>query len=73
MFILMERVDYEGSSLIGAYATLEAAISATRMQSASFESESLDDYWRQPAGTTALWSARKPGHDVTYLIWAVAV
>jgi len=73
MFILMERVDYEGSAFIGAYATLEAAIAASRMQSSSFESESLDDYWRQPAGTTALWSARKPGHDVTYLIWAVAV
>jgi hypothetical protein len=73
MFILMERVDYEGSSLIGAYATLEAAIDASRVDASSFESKSLSDYWRQPAGTTALWSSRKPGHDVTFLIWAVAV
>ena len=73
MFILMEQVDYEGASFIGAYATLEAAVAASRMSGTSFESESLADYWRQPAGTTALWSARKPGHDVTYLIWAVAV
>lgn len=72
MFILMEQVDYEGSSLIGVYATLEAAIDASRMQASSFKSESLSDHWRRPAGTTALWSARKPGHDVTYLIWAVA-
>ena len=73
MFILIERVDYEGSSFLGAFATLEAAIAASRVEGSSFKSESLSDHWRQPAGTTALWCARKPGHDVTYSIWAVAV
>jgi len=72
MFILIEKVDYEGSFFLGAYATLEAAILESRVEDEAFKSESLEDYWRQPAGTTALWSARKPGHDVTYLIWAVA-
>lgn len=73
MYILIEQVDYEGGSLMGAYATLEAAVAASRVSQSSFKSEPLEHYWRQPAGTTALWSARKPGHDVTYLIWAVAV
>jgi len=80
MFILMERVDYEGSRLLGAFATLEAALRwlaeehLDTLLTHSLQPKAM--HARSPMGATALWCMRSPfdyQSDVTFDIWAVSV
>ena len=72
MFVLIEQVDYEGGYFKGVFQSMEAAIEHSGMRAEEFVSQYPMHRWSQPHGCTALWTARREGYDVEFLIWAVA-